>query len=224
MRRRNPDARWIIGRGWNQELWPDKRFPTAADLDAVVGDRPVVLERVDGHAIVANSAAMKAAGVTAATQGSGRRPDRADGLSRRRACDRRCDRTVGTCPAADADARRDAALAKAQEICCPTASPAVARHGHAARRLGRRCGAPAKRARLNVRLMSYADGPRHCAPSTASPPPGSTAIGCGWSGSNSIADGALGSRGAWLKQPYADKPDTRGLQFHYRRRVLAHGR
>src|SRR4051795_883300 len=63
----HPDARWIIGRGWNQELWPDKRFPTAADLDSAVGDRPVVLERVDGHALVVNSAAMKAAGVTPAT-------------------------------------------------------------------------------------------------------------------------------------------------------------
>ena len=64
----HPDKRWIIGFGWNQELWPDKRFPTAADLDAVVSDRPVVLERVDGHAIVVNSAALRAAGVTAATR------------------------------------------------------------------------------------------------------------------------------------------------------------
>ena len=53
----HPDARWIVGRGWNQELWPVKKFPTAADLDAVVPDRPVVLDRVDGHAVVANSAA-----------------------------------------------------------------------------------------------------------------------------------------------------------------------
>ena len=37
----NPQARWILGRGWNQELWPDRKFPTAADIDAVVGDRPV---------------------------------------------------------------------------------------------------------------------------------------------------------------------------------------
>src|SRR4051794_30128364 len=63
----HPDARWIVGRGWNQELWPNKSFPTAADLDLVVRDRPVVLERVDGHALVANSAAMKAAGVTPQT-------------------------------------------------------------------------------------------------------------------------------------------------------------
>ena len=58
---------WLIGFGWNQELWPDKTFPTAADLDAVVSDRPVVLERVDGHAVIANSAAIRAAGVTEAT-------------------------------------------------------------------------------------------------------------------------------------------------------------
>ena len=57
----NPGDGWIIGRGWNQELWPDKSFPTAADLDAVVADRPVVLERVDGHAVVANSAALQGA-------------------------------------------------------------------------------------------------------------------------------------------------------------------
>ena len=59
----------MIGIGWNQELWPDKRFPTAADLDAVVSDRPVVLERVDGHAIIVNSAAMRAAGVTGCHKG-----------------------------------------------------------------------------------------------------------------------------------------------------------
>uniref|UniRef100_UPI00286E082B amidohydrolase n=1 Tax=Sphingomonas sp. TaxID=28214 RepID=UPI00286E082B len=64
----NPDAKWIVGRGWNQELWAEKRFPTAADLDAVVSDRPVWLGRVDGHAAVANSAALKAAGITAATK------------------------------------------------------------------------------------------------------------------------------------------------------------
>lgn len=63
----NPQAAWIVGRGWNQVLWPEKRFPTARDLDAVIADRPVVLTRIDGHAIWVNSAAMKAAGVTAAS-------------------------------------------------------------------------------------------------------------------------------------------------------------
>jgi predicted amidohydrolase YtcJ len=55
----NPTPRWIIGRGWNQEAWGLGRFPTAADIDKVVADRPVWLERVDGHAGWANSLAMK---------------------------------------------------------------------------------------------------------------------------------------------------------------------
>ena len=54
-----PDA-WIIGRGWDQNDWPEKRFPSAADLDAVFPDRPVWLERVDGHAGWANTAALRA--------------------------------------------------------------------------------------------------------------------------------------------------------------------
>jgi len=59
---------WIIGRGWNQELWPDTRFPTAKDLDKVVNDRPVVLSRVDSHAIWVNSKVLELAGITAQTK------------------------------------------------------------------------------------------------------------------------------------------------------------
>src|SRR5437762_8844090 len=57
---------WILGRGWDQNRWPGKQFPTAAPLDAAIPDHPVWLRRVDGPAAVANSAAMRAAGVTAA--------------------------------------------------------------------------------------------------------------------------------------------------------------
>src|SRR5690606_38852890 len=63
----NPDRPWIVGRGWNQELWGLGRFPTAAELDAAVADQPVWFERVDGHAGWANSLALATAGVTAAT-------------------------------------------------------------------------------------------------------------------------------------------------------------
>ncbi len=65
--RSHPDASWIVGRGWNQETWRLGRFPTAAEIDAVVADRPVWLERVDGHAAWANSLALAAGGVTAKT-------------------------------------------------------------------------------------------------------------------------------------------------------------
>ena len=59
----NPHARWILGRGWNQVIWPLKKFPTASHIDAVVSDRPVWLRRIDGHAGWANSTALAQAGI-----------------------------------------------------------------------------------------------------------------------------------------------------------------
>jgi predicted amidohydrolase YtcJ len=58
-----PHVRWITGRGWNQVLWPVREFPNALQIDAVVNDRPVWLRRIDGHAGWANSTAMKLAGI-----------------------------------------------------------------------------------------------------------------------------------------------------------------
>jgi len=58
---------WIRGRGWNQNDWPDTRFPTHDALSRAVPDNPVVLTRVDGHAVLVNARALEAAGVTAAT-------------------------------------------------------------------------------------------------------------------------------------------------------------
>jgi len=59
----HPAQGWIKGRGWNQVLWPTNEFPTAADIDAVVADRPVWLRRIDGHAGWANSHALQIAGI-----------------------------------------------------------------------------------------------------------------------------------------------------------------
>lgn len=53
-----PDGVWLLGRGWDQNRWAGKQFPTAADLDAHFPDRPVWLRRVDGHAAWGNSAAL----------------------------------------------------------------------------------------------------------------------------------------------------------------------
>ncbi|HUO50892.1 MAG TPA: amidohydrolase family protein, partial [Gemmatimonadaceae bacterium] len=59
---------WVNGRGWDQNRWGDTRFPTQEKLSAAMPNNPVVLERIDGHALLVNAAAMKAAGVTAATK------------------------------------------------------------------------------------------------------------------------------------------------------------
>lgn len=63
-----PELNWIQGRGWNHTHWDIGRFPTAEELDEVVSDRPVWLSRIDGHAGWANSKAMEIAGVTAETE------------------------------------------------------------------------------------------------------------------------------------------------------------
>jgi predicted amidohydrolase YtcJ len=58
---------WILGRGWNQENWNSRQFPSATSLDEQLNDRPVWLTRVDGHAGWANSKALELAGITAAS-------------------------------------------------------------------------------------------------------------------------------------------------------------
>ncbi|QCZ92470.1 amidohydrolase [Salinimonas iocasae] len=64
----NSAGEWITGRGWNQELWSDRAYPRASDLDSKIDDRPVWLTRVDGHAGWANSRALKIAGIDKNTQ------------------------------------------------------------------------------------------------------------------------------------------------------------
>ena len=202
----HPEARWILGRGWNQELWPVKAFPTAADLDSVVPGRPVVLERVDGHAIVANTSAMKAAGVTPATPSPpGGRIE--NGLFVDNAME-----LIGKAVPPPTAADSDAAMAKAQDILLGYGVTGVGSMStsladwQAMKRLG-------EAGRLNLRLMVYADELK-LLPEVPHPTPWLYGDKLKMVGIKFYADGALGSRGAWLKQPYADKPDTRGLQFH----------
>jgi len=202
----HPGNGWIMGAGWNQELWPTKTFPTAADLDAVVSDRPVVLTRVDGHALVANSAAMKAAGVTAGTpapQGgeihNGTFVDAAQGL---------IEKAIPKPTASESDV----AFQKAQDILLGFGVTGVGSMStslddwNAFRRAG-------DKDQLRVRLMVYLLGlePLKTIPH---PTPWLYEDRLRAVGVKFFADGALGSRGAWLKQPYSDKPESRGLQFH----------
>jgi len=55
---------WIQGRGWDHTLWAEQKTPTRADIDAVTGNHPAIFGRVDGHIAIANTAALKAAGIT----------------------------------------------------------------------------------------------------------------------------------------------------------------
>ena len=55
---------WVVGRGWIEKVWPEKRFPTRYELDRFSSDKPVILERADGHAVVVNSLALELAGIS----------------------------------------------------------------------------------------------------------------------------------------------------------------
>ena len=207
----NPDLPWIMGRGWNQEVWGLGRFPTAADLDGLGIDKPIWLERVDGHAGWANSAAMRVAAVTATTRSpSGGRIEVAAGRPTGVFVDAAMaliDRHRPAPLARD----RDRALALAQERLLSMGVTAVADMGttiddwQAYRRAGD-AGA------LNVRIISYAAEIDNMALIGGSgPTPWLYDDRLRMVGVKLYLDGALGSRGAWLKAPYADAPTNRGL-------------
>lgn len=210
----NPDAKWILGRGWNQELWPDKRFPTAADLDAVVSNRPVWLGRVDEHAAIANSATLKAAGVSSATKDpdGGKIERDAQGNPTGLLIDAATE-LVGAKVPPTTRAQLDQALAKAQEILLGYGITATADMGTSVADLAA-MNAAGKSGHLNVRIIAYAGGLDDFESlEVLFPTPWRFYDRLRLGGVKLYADGALGSRGAWLKQPYTDKPDTRGLQF-----------
>jgi len=207
----NPTPRWIVGRGWNQERWGLGRFPTAADLDSVTGDRPVWLERVDGHAGWANSAAMREAAVTAATQaprgGRIERTGRAPSGIFVDAAMALVERAVPP----PLPITRDRALARAQEILLSNGLTTVADMGTSAEdwAVMRRAGDDG---RLNVRILSYASGIDNLlAVAGTRPTPWLYDGRLRMAGVKLYFDGALGSRGAWLKAPYRDAPGQRGL-------------
>ena len=210
----HPNDKWIIGFGWNQELWPNKKFPTAADIDAIVKDRPVVLERVDGHALVVNSAAMKAAGITAGTKAppggsieNGLFVDSARKL-------------IDDAVPEPTRQQMDAALAKAQEILLGFGVTGVGSMSTSLKDWDTFSRA-ADAGRLQVRLMVYLlDDPAHMRPgidplkAIPSPTPWIYGDRLRAVGAKFFADGALGSRGAWLKEPYSDAPNQRGNRLH----------
>lgn len=209
----NPERRWIIGRGWNQEKWGLGRFPTAAELDAVVADRPVWLERVDGHAGWANSRAMELAGVDAnSTSPAGGRVIRLDGSKRPSGIfvDNASQLVQAAVPAPRPE-DRDLALSKAQDILLAFGITAAADMGTSIEdwQSFRRAGDGGW---LKMRIMSYAAGVEAMELiGGPGPSPWLYDDKLRLNGVKLYLDGALGSRGAWLKEPYADDPGNIGL-------------
>lgn len=214
--RANPGQGWLRGRGWNQENWKLGRFPTALDVDAVVSDRPVWFERIDGHAGWANSRALAAAGITDKT------PDPAGGKIMR-----------------DANGKATGVLVDAaQELVTKVLPAQTEAEGRVA--LDRALGALAKvgvtsthdaglgvfedrlyrayadQGKLTARIYGMIGGTQDDFDALSKNGPLKT-YGNDMYALRAVklySDGALGSRGAALIKPYSDEPHSHGLLFY----------
>jgi predicted amidohydrolase YtcJ len=210
-----PEGEWLTGRGWDQNDWDQKSFPNHHALSKAIPNRPVVLVRVDGHALLANQAAMDAAGVTKQTQ------DPAGGRLERDANGELTGVFVDNAEGLIARAIPDTSLA-ATERAIGTATSAFHAQGiTAVHDAGVQPQAltllesMATEGRLRLRLHEMLDGSnadlrkRYFALG-----PQSDIGGTGTLGVRAIklyADGALGSRGAALLEEYSDDHGNLGL-------------
>ncbi|MCS0631682.1 amidohydrolase [Telluria mixta] len=214
--RANAKAAWVRGRGWNQENWKLGRFPTAQELDGVVADRPVWLERVDGHAGWANGRALALAGVTdktpdpvggkivrdAAGHATGVLVDAAQAMIQKvlpqpteQEARTMLDRALGTMASVGLTSAHDAGIGIAQDRLYRD----YADHG-----------------RLTARIYAMIGGTGADFDQLARNGPLNT-YGRDMYALRAVklyADGALGSRGAALLAPYTDDPHSHGLLFH----------
>lgn len=207
----NPELPWIMGGGWNQEQWGLGRFPTAADLDGIAPGKPIWLYRVDGHAGWANSRAMQEAGITATTRApGGGRIETAGGRPTGIFVDAAM-ALIDSHRPAPSGRDYDRALRMAQQRLLSLGVTSVADMGtnieewQSFRRAG-------DNGLLNVRIVSYGAGIDNMALIAGpGPTPWLYDDRLRMVGVKLVLDGALGSRGAWLKAPYADAPGQTGL-------------
>lgn len=207
-----PKGAWLQGRGWDQNDWPDKAFPTAADLDAAFPDRPVWLERVDGHAGWANSAALRAVkrDLSGDWQPEGGRILRQDGRATGIFVDMAASLVDAVVPAPD-DALRARALERSLQAAVSHGLTGVHDMGVSLADLALMRGF-ADRGKLPLRIRAYADGDGAMLAGLCAMGPYEHRSGrLSMRGVKFYVDGALGSRGAALLEDYSDEPGHRGL-------------
>ena len=209
-----PKGQWIVGRGWDQNDWPVKEFPTAAALDAALPDHPVFLRRVDGHAAVTNSAGLRMAGVTAASKDpdGGRVIRDANGSPTGTFVDAAMDLIEDHMPAPTPEQRKARVLAAAN---------AIAANGltemHDAGIDGATIAAVKElidEKRFPIRVYGMlGDNDALLRTWFASGPLVDYGGRLTVRAVKLYADGALGSRGAALLEPYSDDPGNSGLML-----------
>mgnify|MGYP001550796351 CR=1 FL=1 len=209
----NSSKRWLLGRGWNQVLWPVKAFPAAADIDAIVSDRPVWLRRIDGHAGWANTRALEIAGIDADTSDptGGKILRDANGNATGILIDRAMDLVEAHVPKPTKDEIRAAyrqAVAELVSLGITSVHDAGIDVPQAEVYMSM-----ADDSELDMRIYAMTSGAGDVLDAIGEP---IVAYGDDRLDIASVklyGDGALGSRGAAMIEPYSDDPENRGLPF-----------
>lgn len=211
--RANPGSGWIEGRGWNQVLWPVKEFPTAAHIDAVVPDRPVYLRRIDGHAGWANSKALEIAGIDDDTPDpvGGKIHRDSDGNATGVVVDNAMDLVASKVPPPDTEDYRQAFLAAFRHL---TALGLTSVHDAGISVTeAETYMSMADDGEMTMRIYAMIDGAGDNLDAIGSPIPSYGNDRLAISSVKLMVDGALGSRGAAMVDPYEDDVENRGLPF-----------
>lgn len=213
--KQHPDHAWITGFGWNQVVWQLGRFPTAKEIDSVLPDRPVMLERIDGHASWANSRALQLAGIDKNTPDpeGGRIERDAQGNPTGVLIDKASKLIWRLVPPASEAQRRAALDASMQQLSAfGLTSVHDAGVDVAMDALYREFAAKGK---LSTRVYGMIRGVEQDFDtlSARGPITGMADEHYTLRAVKLFADGALGSRGAAMLAPYADAPHSKGLLF-----------
>ncbi|MFH0760025.1 MAG: amidohydrolase family protein [Bacteroidota bacterium] len=200
---------WVLGRGWDQNDWPDKKFPDRKDLDQLFPDKPVYLIRIDGHAAIVNSAALELAGITGSTKVAGGEVIQENGRVTGVLVDNAMDLVSALLPGMS-DGEYTKALLKAQENCFAVGLTTVADAGiiYSTVQLIDRLH---QNKQLKMRVYAMLAPTRENMDNYVSKGVYKTdhltirAV-------KMYADGALGSRGALMLEPYSDAPGKTGFQ------------
>jgi len=201
---------WILGRGWDQNDWELKEFPDKSMLDQLFPENPVVLTRVDGHAVLANSEALRLAGITAQTKMEGGDVILHDGKPTGILLDNAADLMKGAIPEDD-KLQKENALISAQDDCFKVGLTSVVDAGldfETIMMIDSLQQSGKLKMRINAMLSPTDKNIREFVEKGAFQKERLTV--------NSIklyADGALGSRGALLLEPYSDDPGNYGIRM-----------
>ncbi len=202
------DRHWIVGRGWDQNLWDNKNWPTRTVLDSLFPDRPVYLTRVDGHAALVNAEALRLAGIDSNTRISGGAVllD-ANGEPTGVLIDRAKDLVKNIIPQVSGD-QLIKLIKEAEADCFAAGLTGVTDAGIKVKEVGL-LDSLHKAGQLFIGINAFLN-PENTSLDFMQNGPYVTDL-LSVRSIKLYSDGALGSRGALLKKPYSDDPENRGL-------------